>query len=180
MFGFRSFCIESAFFSTYYYQKFNITTISSDIIQISPVISPKYRLLLYLSPCIIPLLVNISRLWFTTKGLWKYLVKYPQFVISPCFIPFMFEGYQSANGNGQYKIRIWESGTLINAIYIGCFPQFILCITDYYKGVHQWEFGNDNLSIQDAENLMDFPLQTPIDGPLCSNQRCKECIVECT
>ena len=73
-------------------------------------------------------------------------MKYPQFIISPCFIPFLFEGYQSANGNGQYKIRIWELVTVINAIYIGCIPQCILCITDYYKGVQQWEFGKGNSS----------------------------------
>ena len=81
-------------------------------------------------------------------------MKYPQFLISPCFTPFMFEGSESTNQQGDPKLKIWKWGTIINAIYIGCIPQFILCITDYYKGVHQWKFSTDidNELIFEMEN----------------------------
>ena len=88
-------------------------------------------------------MINISKLMFTTKGLWKYLMKYPQFLISPCFTPFMFEINESAEKQGQCKLKIWKWGSIINAIYIGFLPQCILCFTDYCKGVHQWEFNKN-------------------------------------
>ena len=141
MFGFRVVCVESAFFTSYRIQSDNETTGLYDLNQISPIISPEYRLLVYLAPCIIPFLINVFKLFRTTKGLREYLMKYPQFLVSPCFTPFMFEGYELNNNQGQYKLRIWKWGTIINAIYIGCIPQCILCFTDYYKDVHNWEFG---------------------------------------
>ena len=110
---------------------------------ISPIVPTEYRLLMYLAPCIIPFLVNGIKISCTTKGLVRFFVKYPQFLISPCFTPFMFEGDESINQQGSPKLKIWQLGTIINAIYIGCIPQLILCISDYYRGVHQWEFGRD-------------------------------------
>ena len=52
----------------------------------------------------------------------------------------MFEGNESSNQPGACKLKVWVPATIINALYIGCIPQCILCITDYYKGVHDWEF----------------------------------------
>ena len=141
MFGLRIICIESAFFTTYNYQVWNKKTHLYDQKQIAPIITPEYRLVVYLAPCIIPFLINVIKLYSTTEGLWKHLMKYPQFLISPCFTPFIFEGYKSTNQPGQYKLKIWKWGSIINAIYIGCLPQCILCISDYCKGIHQWEFG---------------------------------------
>ena len=143
MFGFRIVCIESAFFTSYSYQVWNQEYTRFDHKQISSIISPEYRLLVYFAPCILPFLINIAKLWFTSKGLWKYLMTYPQFLISPCFTPFIFEGYESINQQGQYKLKIWKWGSIINAIYIGFLPQCILCFTDYCKGVHQWEFNKN-------------------------------------
>ena len=140
MFGFRIVCIESAFFTNYVLQEYDYTINVFDTIQISPIISPEYRVIVYLAPCLIPFLINAARLWCTTNGLWKYFIKYPQFIISPCFTPLMFEGYETNNQKEGYKLKIWKWGTIINAIYIGCIPQCILCITDYYKGVHDWNF----------------------------------------
>ena len=154
MFGFRIVSIESAFFTSYSYQIWNQENNANfgfNHKQISPIISPEYRLIAYLAPCIIPFLINIAKLWFTTKGLWKYLMKYPQFLISPCFTPFMFEGYESINQQGQCKLKIWKWGSIINAIYIGFLPQCILCLTDYCKGVHQWEF-NKNIDEGSQKN----------------------------
>ena len=145
MFGFRIVCLESVFFTSYRYQDYVTLTNSNDIndtpwISITSIIPPEYRLLVYLAPSTIPLFINGLRLWCTTKGLWKYFMKYPQFIISPCFTPFLFEGYETNHQDGRYKLKIWKSGTIINAIYIGCIPQCILCITDYYKGIHNWKF----------------------------------------
>ena len=143
MFGFRILCLESAFFSTYVLQEDttpNSTTSIIESTQIYPIISPEYRLLVYLAPCVIPFLINSVRLWHTTKGLRNYFMKYPQFIISPCFTPIMFEGYETNDQQERYKLRIWKFGTIVNAIYIGCIPQCILCITEYYKGVHDWYF----------------------------------------
>ena len=136
MFGFRIISIESAFFTSYRFQSDNSETRLPDITEILPIISPEYRILIYLAPCIIPALINVLRLWCTTKGLWKYFIKYPQFLISPCFTPFLYEGYETTNQHDQYKLKIWKLGSVINAIYIGCIPQCILCITDYYRGIH--------------------------------------------
>ena len=81
-------------------------------------------------------------------------MKYPQFIISPCFTPLMFEGYETNNQKERYKLKIWKWGTIINAIYIGCVPQCILCITDYYKGVHDWNFiGNSEWKNNGTLNL---------------------------
>ena len=141
MFGFRIVCLESTLFTTYRYFIFDNSTTSLDTIkQMTPIIPPEYRLLVYLSPCIIPFMINISRLWSTSKQTWAYFIKYPQFLVSPCFTPFMFEGHKSDNQEDRYDIRIWKWGSVINAIYIGCFPQCILVISDYCKGVHQWKF----------------------------------------
>ena len=156
MFGIRIICIESAFFTTYNYQLWNKKTHSYDQEQIAPIITPEYRLVVYLAPCIIPFLINFIRLWSTTEGLWTHLMKYPQFLISPCFTPFIFEGYKSTNQPRQFKLKIWKWGSIINAIYIGCLPQCILCVTDYYKGIHQWEFGkHHHVEKNDFRNITD-------------------------
>ena len=152
MFGFRIVCIESSFFTTYRYQSVDKTTFVIDTKEISPIIPPEYRLLMYLAPCIVPFLINGMRIYCTTEGLWRFFMKYPQFIISPCFTPFMFEGNESTNQPGGQKLRIWKWGTITNAIYIGCIPQLTLCVTDYYKGVHQWEFGKNIPGTSDSQS----------------------------
>ena len=140
MFGFRTVCIESAFFTSYRYNIAANLTFLYDVAQTSPIIPPQYRLLVYLAPAVIPFLINSLRLWCTSNGLGKYFLEYPQFLASPCFTPFLFEGYESSNKQRQCKLRMWKWGTIFNANYIGCIPQIIFCITDYYKGVYEWEF----------------------------------------
>ena len=143
MFGVRIVCMESTFFTSYGQQFWNETfnTYQYDFKKILPILSPEYRLVVYLTPCIIPFLINCLRLSSTFKGSWKYLMMYPQFLISPCFTPFMFEGYETNNPQKQFQLKIWKWGSIVNAVYIGCIPQCILCITDYHKGVYDWEFG---------------------------------------
>ena len=144
MFGFRVICIENAFFTSYRLpipkEKWDPTNPALvDTIEITPVINPEYRLLIYLAPCVIPFLINAFKLYQTTKGMWKYFLQYPQFLISPCFTPFLFEGYVSSNQKRKCQLKIWKRGTIFNAIYIGCIPQMVLLITDYYKGLHNWK-----------------------------------------
>ena len=93
-----------------------------------------------MAPCIIPFLINIWTLWPTIKGSWRYFLKYPQFLVSPCFTPFVFKSCEASAQQGEYKIKIWKFGTILNALYIGCIPQCILCIAHFYRGIHQWEF----------------------------------------
>ena len=143
MFGMRTVCIESAFFSSYRYE--NETTWHVDSKGIDPVISPEMRLPVYFAPCLISFLVNALRLWWTTKGLGKYFIKYPQFLLAPCFTPFLFEGCGKDTSQGHCKIQIWKFGSIMNALYIGIFPQCILLYMDYYKGVHSWKFIGNKL-----------------------------------
>ena len=141
MFGFRIICIETAFFTSYRLQFSNDSLPTGwDRKEITALVNPEYRILLYLAPCIFPFLINAFKLFCTTRGFWKYYLQYPQFLISPCFTPFMFEGYKSSNIETHYRLKIWKLGTIVNAIYIGCVPQCILLIIDYLKGVHNWKF----------------------------------------
>ena len=143
MFGVRTVCIESAFFSTY---RFSNKTSSPYIIKgIDPIINPEYRLPVYLAPCILSFSVNSLRLFLTTKGLGKYLLQYPQFLIACAFTPFLFEGCNKNVPQSKYSIQIWKSGTIINAFFIGVLPQCVVLFTDYYKGVHSWEFWGNAL-----------------------------------
>ena len=144
MFGCRIICIESSFFTSYRSITFNESFDRFDREEISPLIHPEYRLMIYLAPCIIPFLINAFKLYRTTKGLWKYFLQYPQFLISPCFTPFLFEGYESTDQHGKAQLKIWKRGTITNAIYIGFVPQCILLITDYVKGAYHWRYQNDS------------------------------------
>ena len=131
MFGVRSICLESAFFTSY------ISRYTHHV-PIEPLISPEYRLAAYFFPCLLSFSFNAARLAATCKGLGEYVMKYPQFLLAPCFTPFMFEGYEGATPDNPYKIRIWRRGTLFNAFYIGCLPQCILLAMEYYRGVPSW------------------------------------------
>ena len=148
MFGFRTLCIESAFFTSYRKQSSNKTTAIWQTESIEPIISPQYRILAYLAPCMLSLSVNCLRLSCTTVGLRKYLLTYPQYVMGSCFTPFMFEGQKVANSENRYTVRIWKIGTFVNALYIGCLPQCVLLLTDFYKGVHSWDFIGNTLGKQ--------------------------------
>ena len=164
MFCCRTLCIESAFFTTYVHQVQNVTTYLWSTQTIKPFISPEFRLLAYLFPCIISFLINGVRLFSTTKGLRKHFIKYPQFIIASCFTPFMFEGQKVTNSGNEYNIRVWRLGTLINAIYIGCIPQCVLLFSEYYRSVSSWKFIDKsyhfkNLSIGYESN--DALIKTP-------------------
>ena len=159
MFGCRTLCIESAFFSTYRHQALNRTTNLWHNKTIEPIIPPQFRLLVYLAPAIISLLVNAIRLALTTKGLRKHYMKYPQFIVASCFTPFMFEGHMLPNS--QYHIKIWKLGTFINALYIGCLPQCVLLVTVYYKGVPSWDFIGIQVAGQSVYQANDALFKTP-------------------
>ena len=87
MFGVRTICIESAFFSSYRYQFPGTSGNGDEIKTIEPMIPAEYRLLAYFFPCILSFLFNLINLMRTTKGMKRYLMKYPQFLVACCFTP---------------------------------------------------------------------------------------------
>ena len=172
MFGCRALCLESAFFTSYRKQSYNTTTFEWHKESIEPMIPPQYRLLVYLAPCLLSLIINVIRLYYTSKGLRTYLLQYPQFVVGSCFTPFMFEGQKLANSDNRYTVRIWKLGTFLNALYIGCFPQCLLLLMEYYKGVNTWEFiGNklkDQYIYENNDALFKSPQGNTIFSITCS------------
>ena len=140
MFGIRVLCIESAFFSSYRYERFDLSDLPSlqtTIEAIDPIIPAEYRILTYFAPSFLSFIINILRLLYTEAKVTGYIRKYPQILLASSFTPFMFEG---CNINNQYSIRIWKLGTIINAFFIGCLPQIVLLIMDFYRGVPNWDF----------------------------------------
>ena len=134
MFGVRVVCIENAFFSSYRYHYY--TEDRRGIIEksIDPIISPQLRILTYFAPSAISFTINIVRLLCTKVSPKIYVKKYPQILMASCFTPFIFEGTKNNS------IRIWKTGSVLNAFFIGCLPQIILLTMDFYRGVVNWDF----------------------------------------
>ena len=162
MSGFRSIFIETAFFTTYIHSSRNetIAWYGSTIKTRDPILSPEYRVLAYLSPCVISFFINALRLMCTTKGLWKYFMKYPQFLLAPCFTPFLFEGYKSKELPNVYSIRIWKNGTILNAFYLGCIPPCVLVLMQYYRGIPSWFMSIPDHDFEHNDSLFGFPYFT--------------------
>ena len=137
MFGVRVISIENAFFSSYRYERHYLDSTPSYYKTIDPIMDPKYRILVYLTPCVISLTINGIRLFITGAIFNRFLRKYPQIAIACCFTPFMFEGCKDKN---IPSIRIWKLGTIWNAFFIGCLPQIVLFIMDFHRGVNDWDF----------------------------------------
>ena len=139
MAGCRTICIESSFFTSYHhYSSVSNGTTKTNNDSIESIFATEYRLLVYLAPCTISFISNGLKLMYTTKGLKTFFVQYPQFLLAPCFTPFLFEGCKNNGTPNTNSIRVWKLGTIINALYIGCFPQFVLLFMEYYKGVPEW------------------------------------------
>ena len=140
MFGLRTICIESSFFSYYSKQVYSKRRELLNSTEIEPILLPEYRLLAYFTPLLFSFLINAIRLMCTSRSLGTYLLKYPQFLVSPCFTPFMFEGNKNEKTSTLYPLRIWKIGTIFNAFFIGVLPQCMLLFMEYYRGVPNWEF----------------------------------------
>ena len=134
MFAVRIICIENSLFSSYRYQRYHWHKSGFDQTTIDPVIPPEYRLVVYFVPSLISFIINATRLFKTGTDLRPIIMKYPQILLSPCFTPFAFEG---CNEN---SFKIWRSGTICNAFFIGCFPQIVSVFMDYYRGIVNWDF----------------------------------------
>ena len=152
MFGVRVFMLESALFSTYRMTKPPIHYNSqyddhwmafangSFTSVINPVISPEYRLLVFFLPGLVSVLVNLIHLASTLKKNKMVLVQYPQFILTPAYSPFMYEGTRTNNAKNEYTIRVWKTGSILNAIFIGIFPPILLIFLDVQRGVTKWKF----------------------------------------
>ena len=79
-------------------------------------------------------MINVIRLLSTKANLKQYAKRYPQILLASCFTPFMFEGCKNNS------IRIWKTGSVLNAFFIGCLPQIVLMAMDYYRGIVNWDF----------------------------------------
>jgi hypothetical protein len=141
----RLFAIEAIFFS--YYQSYDANFKLHDIIP--PVVqNDLLRIPFYVFPALVSILVNGIRLAKTFEGSWNLFLNYPQVFFLPGFTPFMYEGVQYVNTNGQKstRIRIWKRGTLMNAYYLFCFAPIGLAISEYARGTFKWDFTtNDTL-----------------------------------
>ena len=138
MFGVRVFALEAIFFSNYISTfppndfNFNDPDDNLQLLQgnyttkIEPIIAPEYRLVVYLLPGILAMLANGIRLAFTIKGFGKFFLKFPQFIVSPCFSPIMFEGVKINSLENKYSIRIWKLGSVLNAGFLGFSPKLYL------------------------------------------------------
>ena len=136
MFGVRVICIENALFSTYQLQNNDPFGRYVSKKTIAPILPPEYRILVYITPCLLSFIINLIRLLITNANIWQNARKYPQIIMSCCFTPFMFEGCKESN----QKIQIWKLGTILNAFFIGCLPQLVLLVMDSYRGVTKWDF----------------------------------------
>ena len=161
MFGFRIICIESTFFTTYRHQSFNVETFQYNTKTIDTIIPPEFRLIAYLFPGMLSMVINLIRLFGTSNELKKYFRKHPQFIVACCFTPFMFEGYKNSKLGNKCKIKIWKIGTLLNGFYIGVLPQCILLFSEYYKGVPSWDFVGTALWEKDIWEANDSLIKHP-------------------
>lgn len=134
MFAVRMICIEAAFFSTFRYQRYYTYKSGFDEATIDPIINPQYRLATFLLPGLLSFIFNSARLFATGNSLKHTIRKYPQIMLACCFTPFCFEGTK------ENTIRVWRSGTIFNAFFIGFLPQIVLLVMTYYRGIVNWDF----------------------------------------
>jgi hypothetical protein len=71
---------------------------------------------------------------------------YPQFLIFSAFSPFMFEGVKTTSSKGNFHIRIWKLGSVLNGIFIGILPHTLLIVSDIKRGILKWNFHESNHS----------------------------------
>lgn len=146
-FVFRIYAIEHSLFSEYIisscapaFDKWGITTKS-----IPPVLPYEYRLVFYLMPILPSLIFNLLSLNQTldTKSIFRLFLNFPQFIITPCFTPLIFNGVIHSDDDkrmNHFKVKIYRLASIINAIYIIFAPQIMLIISDVLRGVINWEF----------------------------------------
>ena len=137
MFAVRVICIENSFFSSYRYERRYLDERHDFSKRIDPIIDTKYRILVYLTPCLISFIINGVKLLTSGTKFMQSIRTYPQILIASCFTPFMYQGCEK---KGIYSVRIWKIGTLLNAFFIGCLPQIVLLVMDRYRGVTSWDF----------------------------------------
>ena len=131
MFVVRTFCLEAALLTSY--------RSDNPLFQIDPLIPEEYRLAIYFLPGVCSLLVSLVRIILSTKKQdRKYIFKYPQFLLCPMFCPIMLKGNQDQSGSNKQPVRVWKTGSALNSVFLGCFPQLLLLTSDYYRGVPIW------------------------------------------
>ena len=158
MFGVRILCLENIFFTTYVYIDNSETFAQKTVAEsIEPLIPPEYRLMVFFTPCILSFIVNFVRISRSTNGIRSYLFTYPQFLLSPCFSPIMFEG--AGDEKDPYRLKIWRFGSVVNALFIGCIPEAMLICSEFYKQTPSWKFvgANHNNIFENNDALIKSP-----------------------
>ena len=131
MFVVRVFCLEASFFTDYFS--------GNPLYQIDPLIPDDYRLIIFLLPGLCSFLMNMVRLFLSTKPQdRKYFWKYPQYLLCPMFSPIMFEGNKDQNGDNNQPVQVWKLGSVFNCFFIGCLPQILLLISNHYRKISLW------------------------------------------
>ena len=142
MFVIRTFCLEASFFTSYRVN--NLSPISN----IDPLIPEEYRLVIYILPGLLSVLINVIKLAFSmTIHDFSYFKKFPQFIICPMFCPLMFEGNRDRRSRNETPVRVWKIGSILNAIFMGCLPQFLLFSLEHYRDIPSWyqtNWSNEN------------------------------------
>ena len=146
-FVFRLYAIEHIFLSSY--RKYsteesyeNYGTVTSSI---EPIISYEFRLLAYFIPILPSLLLNLLSLRrsLAFKPLLNMCLVFPQYFITSCFTPLVFEGITIEDEQykrSYFKIKVWKLGSVLNTFYLIFMPQLILVVSDVSRGVTSWNF----------------------------------------
>ena len=89
MFAVRIICIENSFFSSYRYERRYLDERHDFSKRIDPIIDTKYRILVYLTPCLISFIINGVKLLTSGTKFMQSIRTYPQILIASCFTPFL-------------------------------------------------------------------------------------------
>lgn len=138
MFSLRMFSIEAIFFS--YYQSYKSDFTIHERFQ--PIVKEdELRILFYLLPPLIPMIVNNIRLAKTYRGCTKLYLNFPHLLLIPGFTPFMYEGTEDVDNKGAKatRLRIWKQGTFVNAVYLCFIAPMLLLTAEFIRGTVSWD-----------------------------------------
>ena len=160
MFVIRTFCLEASFFTSYRSGDPKLTNIE-------PLIPEEYRLIIYLLPALLSLIINLVKLALSMKLKdFRYFKKFPQFILCPMFSPLMFEGDPDRRDDNEPPVRVWKVGSIMNSVFIGCLPQILLVTFENYKGVPLWSQNAEVSKLEgyyyDSNALIRYPFGNTI------------------
>ena len=127
-FGLRLYALENIFFYSWSY------IYEDEYIQ--PLVkNDHFRILIYLLPSLLAILLNLIYLALTTNGWLKLIAEYPQVVLAPAFCPFIIQSvpFDDEQGNKRSKLCVSRKWSMVNGLLIGCIPQAAMAIMQYTR-----------------------------------------------